>query len=154
MPPRKTRQTKPRNFKAEYARRIANALKKGKTRQAARGHKSHEHIERWEREKEQNGGLTNDQIRSIHRWHERFGEPRRTLEKGMPNVEDVIDFARENGYNRFSLYRKIWDAQRRVYVREKATGKYESLGESHLQLLADMAEISSRGDGIKWLYYH
>jgi len=154
MPPRKTRQTKPRDYKAEYARRVRNAPKGSPLRQLKRGHKPGEARVRRERERKELGGLTGDQIRSIRRWHERFGEPRRTLEKGMPNVEDVIDFARENGYNRFSLYRKIWDAQRRVYVREKATGKYESLGESHLQLLADMAEISSRGDGIKWMYYH
>lgn len=35
-----------RNYKAEYARRIANAAKAGKSRQAARGHKPKEHVER------------------------------------------------------------------------------------------------------------
>lgn len=35
-----------RNYKAEYARRIAKAKAAGKTRQEARGHKPREHVER------------------------------------------------------------------------------------------------------------
>ncbi len=150
MSPQKTRSAKPRDFKAEYARRIANALKKGKTRQAARGHKPQEHIERREREKEQNEGLTNDQIRSIRRFYQRFNP---NAKKPEPDVEEVIDFAREQGYPRFVEYRKTWDAARRVYLRELSTGKYSSRGEGYLTMLADMAGVMSHGD-IQWLYYH
>ena len=150
MPPRKTRQTKPRDYKAEYARRIANALKKGKTRQADRGHKPKEHIERREREKRENEGLTLDNIRSIRRWYERFN-PRGVKES--PSVDEVIEFAQQNGYNHFAEYRKTWDAARRVYLREQSTGKYSSRGEGYLQMFADMAGIMSHGD-IEWLYYH
>jgi hypothetical protein len=150
MPPRKTRQTKPRDYKAEYARRIANAVKKGKTRQAARGHKVHEHIERREREKEQNEGLTNDQIRSIRDWYKRFNP---NAKKSEPDVEDVIDFARQEGYDKFGEYRKTWGAARRVYLREQSNGKYSSRGEGYLQMLADMAGVMSVGS-IEWLYYH
>lgn len=44
-----------RNYKAEYARRIAKAEKAGKTRQAARGHKPKEHLERARRSQSKYG---------------------------------------------------------------------------------------------------
>ena len=146
----KPSQSKPRDFKAEYARRIARALEKGKTRQQARGHKAHEHIERREREKSQNEGLTNDQVRSIRKWYSRFNPNQR---KPEPDIEDVIDFAREQGYPQFGEYRKVWDAARRTYLREQSKGTYSSRGLSYLEMLTDMAGVRSHGD-IEWLYYH
>lgn len=44
-----------RNFKAEYARRIAKAKASGKTRQQGRGHKAKEHVERAKRTKAKYG---------------------------------------------------------------------------------------------------
>lgn len=44
-----------RNYKAEYAARIARAAAKGKTRQQARGHKAKEHVVRAERSKAKYG---------------------------------------------------------------------------------------------------
>lgn len=44
-----------RNFKAEYARRIAKGAASGKTRQQARGHREKEHVERARRSKSKYG---------------------------------------------------------------------------------------------------
>lgn len=42
----RARSSRQRDHKAEYARRIANAAKKGISRQRARGHQKSEHVER------------------------------------------------------------------------------------------------------------
>jgi hypothetical protein len=143
--------TKPRDFKAEYARRIASAQARGKTRQAARGHKHQEHIARREREIEQNEGVSNSQVRSIRNFYSRWlGHSK----KDIPDQEQMIDFAREVGYPQFVEYRKTWDAARRVYLRELSKGTYSSRGLDYLEMLTDQAGVRGQDDDIKWLYYH
>lgn len=142
---------KPRDFKAEYARRIANATAKGKTRQTARGHVVKEHIRRKEREIERNEGVSNQQVKTIRGWYKTFNPVGR---KEIPDVENVIDFAREQGYDQFKTYRKTWDAARRTYLREQSKGTYISRGLGYLEMLTDMAGVRGQDDDIKWLYYH
>lgn len=142
--------TKPRDFKAEYARRIANATSKGKTRQQARGHVAQEHVFRKQREIEENEGLTRDNVKRIRSWYSTFNPGH----KEIPDVENVIDFAREEGYDKFKTYRKVWDQARRTYLREQSKGTYASRGLGYLEMLTDMAGVRGQEDDIKWLYYH
>lgn len=145
---RKTRVRKPRDFKAEYARRIKNAIAKGKTRQQARGHKPQEHIIRREREKAETGGLTRDQVKTIRRWHSDAFNPK--LYREVPTEDELVAWAQENGYERFKQYRKVWDAARRTYVKELADGSWESRGMGYLYQLTNNAKV----DDYQWLYYH
>lgn len=138
-----------RDFKAEYARRIARATAQGKTRQQARGHKAHEHVERRERERRE-FGLSGSEVRSISAWYKRFNPHGY---KEIPSLDDVIDFARTKGYERFKLYRETWEIARRTYLREIRNGSYATRGEGYLNILADMAEVMPPGEPA-WLYYH
>jgi hypothetical protein len=142
---------KPRDFKAEYARRIARGEAKGKTRQLARGHVVKEHIVRREHERQRNLGLTNEQLKSIVLWYEGKFDPLQY--KGFPGVERVVDFSREVGFERFRGYRKTWDRARRLYVKEQASGDYESRGEQYLHELHDLAALRPTEE-MSWLYYH
>lgn len=154
----KKRSTKPRNFKAEYARRVANAPKGSPQRQLARGHKPGEARVRRERERKELGGLTGDQIRSIRRWYYDFshyvigGKFKTEDMRVLPSEERIIEWAQENGYDKFGGYRKIWRAARTTYIREVRNGKWESRGAGYLSLLAEM--IPASVDSIEWLYYH
>jgi len=131
-----------RDYKAEYAARIARAVARGKTRQQARGHRPHEHIHRAEHEREE-FGLSNSEVRSIRAFCARFSNEGR-------DVEDVIEAARENGYAWFVNYRNVWTAARRTYLREVAAGTYASRGLGYLEYLTAQAEA----EDIAWLYYH
>ena len=142
--------TKPRDFKTEYARRIASATARGKTRQQARGHVAQEHVVRKQREIEENEGLTRDQVFRIRAWYEKNTNGLKIVR----DVEKVIDFAREEGYAQFKEYRKTWDAARRTYLREQSKGTYISRGLGYLEMLTDMAGVRGQDDDIKWLYYH
>lgn len=132
-----------RDFKAEYARRIARNLEKGKTRQQARGHRAQEHIYRAEREREELG-LTRANIASIERWCNAYNNN----EKRDP--EDVIEEARENGYTWFVNYRDVWNQSRRKYLREQRNGTYISGGPGYLEMLASLEVVPD----IQWAYYH
>ena len=150
-PAPKKRKAKPsaprqRDFKAEYQRRIAKALAAGKTRQAARGHKVKEHIIRREREVAE-AGVSASQLRSIRSFLARFNP---IGFKDIPDEETLVEFVQQNGYAAFQQYRKIWDAARRQYVREKTDGSYESRGLQYLHHLTGMALSPDE----KWLYYH
>lgn len=61
-----------RDYKAEYARRIAKATASGKTRQQARGHKPKEHIERARRAKAKYGVAPSTLTRLRKRAYERL----------------------------------------------------------------------------------
>ncbi len=131
-----------RDFKAEYAKRIARATALGKSRQEARGHKPREHVERQEREREE-FGLSGSEVRSIRAWCDRFRNEGR-------DTEDVIDHARESGYAWFTNYRDTWNSARRTYLAENRAGTYASRGLGYLEMLAGMAEV----EDIAWVYYH
>lgn len=138
---------KPRDFKAEYARRIARALAQGKTRQQARGHKAHEHIERAERERERNEGLTNAQIRTVFDWavrrnfeiHDDFSDPL-----------ELVEETKSRGYDWFKLYRRSWEAWRRSYLRRQARGLPYEAQRSVESMEAEVEGVPE----ISWLYYH
>jgi hypothetical protein len=131
-----------RDYRAEYAGRIARALAKGKTRQQARGHRAGEAAERREREREE-FGLSSSEVRSIRAWCERFNN------KGR-DVEDVIDEAKSKGYAWFQHYRETWNAARRTYVREQKAGTYASRGIGYLEMLAAETDV----EDVSWVYYH
>jgi len=131
-----------RDFKAEYARRIARATAAGKTRQQARGHRPGEARERKAREREE-FGLSGSEVRSIRAWCERFQNEGRS-------TEDVIEEARANGYAWFVNYRNVWNSARRTYLAENRAGTYASRGLGYLELLAGMAAV----EDIAWVYYH
>ena len=145
---------KSRGYSPAYEKRLINAIRKARkagkkpTRQAARGHKPKEHIVRKEREKERLGGLTGEQIRIIRRWHAQAFNPNDYRE--VPTEEQLVEWSRENGYQRFKQYRAIWDAKRRQYVKELRAGEWESLGMGELYRLTDLAAV----DDYRWLYYH
>lgn len=140
---------KARDYRAEYSKRIERALEKGKSRQQARGHKAHEHIERRERERAQ-FGLSSQEVTAIRHWYARLNPGGH---KEIPTEEDVIEFARTKGYADFKVYRDTWNAARQTYLREVKRGDYASRGELYLVMLTDMAGVMPPGDE-RWLYYH
>lgn len=133
----------------KYKKRLERSLLQGKTRQEARGHKAGEARIRRERkrEREENAGLTNDQVRQIFD----FGE-RRSFEVKESELDgwDYVAAAQASGWNWFVRYRKIYQAARKVYLLENANGVYASRG---LGYLTDLAERAKAPD-ISWLYYH
>lgn len=139
---------KARHYSPAYEARLIRAARKGKTRQSARGHKPKEHIIRKIREKIALGGLTSAEIKIITKWHETKFNPNGYRE--VPDLEELIDWSREKGYDGFKLYRKTWDDTRRQYVKEQADGTYESRGMGYLYDRQNVA----KADDYRWLYYH
>lgn len=92
-----------RNYKAEYARRIARAEAAGKTRQQARGHKPKEHIERARRSKIKYGvspgtltkwrNKAKDRLLAIYDKIARNPVSETTLRRGMKllHYEDLVE---------------------------------------------------------------
>lgn len=128
-----------------YRRRIERALAKGKTLQQARGHKAREHVYRQEREIEEYGVATS-QRDSISRWYMRYN----SSGKKELDLEDILDWVRENGYAAFQQFRETWNAARRTYVQELKAGTYASRGLPYLEMLAESAGTPEAS----WLYYH
>lgn len=147
---RRIKEIRSRGLSASYEKRLIRGVLQGKTRQEARGHHAGEARERRERERAENNGISHSEERSIRKWYERFNPNDRKTE---PDVEDVIQFARDEGIEKFREYQKVWNAARRTYLRELKNGTYESRGLPYLEMLTDMAGIRSHGD-IQWLYYH
>ena len=142
-----------RDFKAEYARRIANATAKGKTRQQARGHVAREHVRRKEREIEREG-ITSQQRAVIRRFVERWNDGNYWEEgrapwagKGWRLEEEYVEaFVLQEGYEFFVKYKDIWTSERRRYLKDGETGE----GLSRLVLLRDKAGVPDE----RWMYYH
>jgi hypothetical protein len=133
---------KTRDYRAEYAKRIASAKARGKTRQQGRGHKAGEASHRRERERAEEG-IASSEVRSIRAWCERYKNEGR-------DTDEVIEEARAKGYAWFVNYRSVWNSARQTYLREQKAGTYASRGLGYLEMLAGMAEVSD----IAWLYYH
>lgn len=134
---------------ANYRRRIEKALQQGKTLQQARGHKAREHITRREHklEREENAGLTNDQVREIFAW----GERRSFLIKDSDmDGMDYVHAAQRSGWKWFTNYRKVWNAAYAKYLHDAKSGVWISKGMGYLEMLTAKAEAPS----VSWLYYH
>ena len=132
-----------------YRRRIENAMKKGKTRQQARGKPAKEHVIRKEREIAERG-ISSAQEKTITSWYERTYNPAGYPENARADLEEVLEMARGEGYAAFVQWRTVWDLLRRTYLAEQADGSYASRGES---FMIDMANQAGRSE-LSWLYYH
>lgn len=125
-----------------YQRRIERALAKGKTLQQARGHKAREHVERKEKERAKNFGLTYDEERRIRDW-----AIRRAFEihDSHSDPQEFVEYFQAHGYEGFKQYRQVWDQTRRAYIRNEK----QPLGLS-LENLTGRAGI----EDLSWMYYH
>lgn len=142
------KEIKAKHYSPAYEARLIRGARKGKTRQQARGKPRKEHIVRKARELIAHGGLTSDQIKIISRWHKEKFNPNGYRE--VPDLEELIDWSREKGYDGFKLYRKTWDDTRRQYMKEQADGTYESRGMGYLY---DRQSVA-KADDYRWLHYH
>lgn len=134
-----------RDYKAEYAKRIARATAAGKSRQAARGHQRGEHLARAEREREEYG-LTGAEVRVIRGWAERRAAQ---IHDTLSDPEEFIEYYRDRGYDAFKQYRAVWTKARSDYVH----GRQRKSDRNSLDYLEDLAADADVED-ISWLYYH
>ena len=135
-----------RDYKAEYARRLAKGQASGKSRQQARGHKAHEHIERKEKEREKYGGLTIDQIKSVYKWGE-SRERRQRTNIGL-NPDELVIWAQQTGFENYTNFRRAWEHQRKAYERNPRP-------KGAVQLADLWDDVEDTEDlGVEWLYYH
>lgn len=142
------KEIKAKGYSKAYEARLIRGARKGKTRQQARGKPKAEHKVRKEREKIRLGGLTGEQIKIIIRWVKEKFNPQGYRE--VPTEEQLVEWARANGYQEFKVYRATWEAARKVYKREQADGTYESRGLGYLYQLQGLTKL----DNYEWLYYH
>lgn len=136
---------KPRDYAAEYERRIARATAAGKTRQAARGHKVREHVERRQKEIAKYG-LTIDQQKSVNKWIDRRQAAQPSISFFMDG-DDLMKWTREHGFEQFSAFKRKWESERRKYKRAP-----RPKGDASLDDLYDGIEIDDLA--AEWTYYH
>lgn len=128
-----------------YRKRIERSIiRTGGTLQRARGHKPREHIERAERERSTEG-LTKAQQKTIFWWAVRRSF---VVHDDVSDPEEVVEHAKEAGYEWFKQYRKRWEQERRDYLRR---GRRYDPGR-HFSL-EDFGEEVKVPD-MNWLYYH
>lgn len=131
---------------AKYAQRVASGIARGKSKQQARGKPVREHVERAKREVEAKG-ITDAQLKAIRSFLSRFN-PKEY--KDIPTEDDLVEFVQGEGYPRFQLYRTVWDAARKAYLRELSEGTYASRGMPYLWHLQGAAKAPDE----RWMYYH
>lgn len=117
-------------------------MKRGKPRQAARGHKPREHVARKEREIEEEG-LSRAQQETIRKWYGNKYNPHDSL--GRADYDDVLELARSDGYEAFKTFRATWEAARRDYQKPG----YKDKGPGYLLEIALNAGVPD----VTWLYY-
>lgn len=148
------REIKAKGYSPSYEKRLIRAARKGKTRQQARGHKRKEHIARKISEKLRLGGLTADNIKRMSLWYSEKFNPNGYRE--VPSIDELIEWVRENGYDRFKLYRVTWDQERRLFLKAQKAGELfqgtylTEAGLGELLRLQRLARVNNE----KWLYYH
>lgn len=125
-----------------YRRRIERAMAQGKTRQESRGHRPGEARERAERERAEEG-ISSNERRSIEAFASR-------AENQHIDEEDLLDYARSNGYAKFQQYRATLAALRLSYRQESHGDKYASRGTEFLDDMGDDLDLPDT----TWLYYH
>ena len=156
-PPLTIKSIKAKGYSPSYEQRLIRAVRKARkagnkpTRQAARGHKKAEHVERKQKELARNK-ITSSQIEAVKAFLKRFNSP---LYKGIPDESDLVDFIRNEGYEKFVQYRQTWDKYRREYLAAKADHSLPPSGSLGYNLESIVAEagVRPRGD-MEWLYYH
>ena len=133
----------------KYRQRIERALAAGKTRQAARGHRPAEHIERAARERaarNERHGLTRREREVVSRWAEARARTVRDHSQDDPG-RAMVRWAESVGYDKFKRYRAAWEAERRGYQRR---GSVELAPLGALELAAIELELPD----VSYLYYH
>lgn len=151
---------KPRDYKAEYERRIKRALEKGKTRQQARGHKASEHVFRKPKAPKPSkrkaakprppidpDAITKARATYITKWAwKRDFE----IQDWAVEPDELVAHAKTFGWEWFVTYAATWQAMRDTYIAENKAGAYASRGVGYLQSMAQ----SVNADDMSWLYYH
>jgi hypothetical protein len=109
-----------RDYAAEYARRKASGIARGKSLQQARGHKQAEHIVRAEHERAKRGGLTKAEEQRIANFaasQARAGKRRVGVERSFLRI------AREQGYDAF---REVRDRLKAINKDKRETERREA----------------------------
>jgi hypothetical protein len=142
---------KPRSeWSDTYRRRVERAEAAGKSRQAARGHKAREHVERRQKEKAkaEEGALTSAERAYARRIGREFGT--RAGDDPDDAAAASVDYMRRVGAAHFKLQVKRQRDLARRYRKTQAGGTYVSLGMGLLQSFSD-------DDGfpdVRWYFYH
>lgn len=135
-----------------YRRRIERAEAKGQSRQAARGHKPREHVERKRREERRaadTGALTSAQKQTIKRYL--VAQARKSNEMQDIDRDELWElyggYVEERGWAWFLRLRSQMKSYHQQYIR----GGYKSM----MTLLRLNMEAIDRNDAEGWmLYYH
>jgi hypothetical protein len=144
-PPPRKRKAKKRDYKAEYARRVANAEARGLTRQRARGHEPKEHLEPKK--------LLRDRVRREVERHEAHGA-RATKSQGGGLEMPVAQFEAE--IRRILAQPYGWETLQEIReVRAEFRRLYKEMGsEADQMTFADLEEEAERLDcDVRLLFY-